>query len=289
MSNTVWELDFYSRPVLDEAGKKLWEVLICESSNSIERSPATLFKYAEYCPSTSVNSLWLREAIEKAIAEAATTPKKIRFFRRQMNNMIVKACEDAGVNPVPSRRTYALNQWLAQRMIDVYPQMEGFDLKTANATSVQYPPLNAIPLPDAVKGDRGDKWTFVSLSAADFDDMQDWEIAFQESFALSLLDIKAETAIPGLIIYSPRATPLAAWMSGLEMGYLQLEKSARPQLRLETGLSDSWTLINLTNQEIVNQAEDFETAKQKAHGVHFLAVQSDPNSEAFAGFWLLKE
>lgn len=289
MSNTVWELDFYSRPVLDEAGKKLWEVLICESSNSIERSPATLFKYAEYCPSTSVNSLWLREAIEKAIAEAATTPKKIRFFRRQMNNMIVKACEDAGVNPVPSRRTYALNQWLAQRMIDVYPQMEGFDLKTANATSVQYPPLNAIPLPDAVKGDRGDKWTFVSLSAADFDDMQDWEIAFQESFALSLLDIKAETAIPGLIIYSPRATPLAAWMSGLEMGYLQLEKSARPQLRLETGLSDSWTLINLTNQEIVQQAEDFETAKQKAHGVHFLAVQSDPNSEAFAGFWLLKE
>lgn len=289
MSNTVWELDFYSRPVLDEAGKKLWEVLICESSNSIERSPATLFKYAEYCPSTSVNSLWLREAIEKAIAEAATTPKKIRFFRRQMNNMIVKACEDAGVNPVPSRRTYALNQWLAQRMIDVYPQMEGFDLKTANATSVQYPPLNAIPLPDAVKGDRGDKWTFVSLSAADFDDMQDWEIAFQESFALSLLDIKADTAIPGLIIYSPRATPLAAWMSGLEMGYLQLEKSARPQLRLETGLSDSWTLINLTNQEIVQQAEDFETTKQKANGVHFLAVQSDPNSEAFAGFWLLKE
>lgn len=289
MSNTVWELDFYSRPVLDEAGKKLWEVLICESSNSIERSPATLFKYAEYCPSTSVNSLWLREAIAKAIAEAATTPKKIRFFRRQMNNMIVKACEDAGINPVPSRRTYALNQWLAQRMIDVYPQIEGFDLKTANATSVQYPPLNAISLPDAVKGDRGDKWTFVSLSAADFDDMQDWEIAFQESFALSLLDIKTDTAIPGLIIYSPRATPLAAWMSGLEMGYLQLEKSARPQLRLETGLSDSWTLINLTNREIVQQAEDFETAKQKANGVHFLAVQSDPNSEAFAGFWLLKE
>ncbi|PSB07881.1 hypothetical protein C7B62_18510 [Pleurocapsa sp. CCALA 161] len=289
MSNTVWELDFYSRPILDEQGKKLWEVLICESSNSIERSPATLFKYAEYCPSTSVNSLWLREAIEKAIAKSGTTPKKILFFRRQMNNMIVKACDDAGVNPVPSRRTYALNQWLAQRMIDVYPQAEGFDLKTANAASVQYPPLNAIPLPDAVKGDRGDKWTFVSLSAADFDDMQDWEIAFQESFALSLLDIQAEMAIPGLIIYSPRATPLAAWMSGLEMGYLQLEKSVRPQLRLETGLSDSWTLINLTNQEIVKQAEDFENAKQKANGVHFLAVQSSPNVESFAGFWLLKE
>ena len=289
MSNTVWELDFYSRPVLDENGKKLWEVLICESPNSIDRSPDTLFKFSQYCSNTSVNSLWLREAIEKAIAEAGTTPKKIRFFRRQMNNMIVKACEDAGINPVPSRRTYALNQWLDDRLVNFYPQESGFDLKTANTSSVQYPPLNAIPLPDAVKGDRGDKWTFVSLAAADFNDMQDWDIGFQESFALSLLDIKPDTAIPGLIIYSPRATPLAAWMSGLEMGYLQLEKSARPQLRLETGVSDSWTLINLTNKETVKQASEFETAKQKANGVHFLAVQTNADSEAFAGFWLLKE
>ena len=289
MSNTVWELDFYSRPVLDENGKKLWEVLICESPNSIERSPDSLFKYARYCSNKSVNSLWLKEAIEQAIAEAKTAPKKIRFFRRQMNNMIVKACEDAGVTPLPSRRTYALKSWIEERNRDVYPQEEGFDLKTANAASVKYPPLNAIPLPDAVKGDRGDKWIFVSLAAADFNEMKDWDIAFEESFALSLLDIKPDTAIPGLIIYSPRATPLAAWMSGLEMGYLQLEKSVRPQLRLETGLSDSWTLINLTNKEIVKQAEDFDRAKQRANGVHFLAVQSSPDSESFAGFWLLKE
>ena len=289
MSNTVWELDFYSRPVLDENGKKLWEVLICESPNSIKKSPETLFKYSEYCSNTSVNSLWLKGAIEKAIAKASNPPQKIRFFRRQMNNMIVKACEDAGINPVPSRRTYALNQWLADRLINFYPQEPGFDQKTANTASVQYPPLNAIPLPDAVKGDRGDKWTFVSLAAADFDEMEEWEIAFQESFALSLLNVRPNTTVPGLIIYSPRATPLAAWMSGLEIGFLQLEKSTRPQLRLETSLSDSWTLINLTTPETIKQAEEFENAKQKAQGVHFLAVQSDPNSEAFSGFWLLKE
>ena len=79
MSNTVWELDFYSRPILDENDKKLWEVLICESPNDIERSPDTLFKYAQYCSSSSVNSLWLKEAIENAIAKAETSPKKIRF------------------------------------------------------------------------------------------------------------------------------------------------------------------------------------------------------------------
>ncbi|WP_319419647.1 Tab2/Atab2 family RNA-binding protein [Pleurocapsa sp. FMAR1] len=289
MGNTVWELDFYSRPILDEEGKKLWELLICESSDDIARSPDTLFKYAQYCSSKTVNSLWLKEAIEKAIALAETTPRKIRFFRRQMNNMIVKACNDVGINPVPSRRTYALNKWLEERIKNVYPQESGFDLNTANAPSVQYPPLNAISLPDAVKGDRGDKWIFVSLSATDFDNMKEWDIAFQESFALSLLNIASDTIIPGLIIYSLRATPLAAWMSGLEMGYLNLEKDMRPQLRLETGLSDSWTLVNLTNKETVKQAEDFEKAKQKAAGVHFLAVQSSPDSESFAGFWLLKE
>ena len=289
MSNTVWELDFYSRPVLDENGKKLWEVLICESPNDIARSPDSLFKYAEYCSNKTVNSLWLREAIEKVIAQAKTPPKKIRFFRRQMNNMIVKACEDLGVTPLPSRRTYALNQWIEERIKNVYPQEDGFDLKTANTPSVQYPPLNAIPLPDAVKGDRGDKWTLVSLPASAFDEMKEWDIAFEESFSLSLVNTTPDTVIPGLIVYSPRATPLAAWMSGLEMGYLNLEKSVRPQLRLETGLSDSWTLVNLTNPDMVEEAEKFETAKKKAHGVHFLAVQIDPDSESFAGFWLLKE
>lgn len=289
MSSTVWELDFYSRPILDENGKKLWEVLICESPNDIDSSPENLFKYAQYCSSQTVNSLWLREAIETAIAEAETKPQKIRFFRRQMNNMIVKACEDVGITPVPSRRTYALNQWLAKRFQEVYPQEPGFDQKTANTASVQYPPLNPVSLPDAVKGDRGDKWTLVSLAAADFSEMKEWDIAFEESFALSLVGISPDTTIPGLIIYSPRATPLAAWMSGLEMGYLQLEVSARSQLRLETGLSDSWTLVNLTNQEMLEEAQNFETAKQKANGVHFLAVQTAPNSESFAGFWLLKE
>ncbi|MGL6343638.1 MAG: Tab2/Atab2 family RNA-binding protein [Waterburya sp.] len=288
MGNTVWELDFYSRPVLDENGKKLWELLICESPNDIEKTADDLFRYAQYCPSSTVNSLWLKEAIEKAIAQAQTTPKKIRFFRRQMNNMIVKACEDIGITPLPSRRTYALNQWLEERMNNFYPQETGYDLKTANTASVQYPPLNPIPLPDAVRGDLGDKWIFVSLAASDFEEMNEWDMAFSESFALSLLDITADTIIPGLIIYSPRANPLAAWISGLEMGYLQLEADLRPQLRLETGLSDSWTLVNLTNKETVKQAEDFETAKQKAKGVHFLAIQSSPDSESFAGFWLLK-
>ena len=285
----IWELDFYSRPILDENNKKLWEVLICESPTDVKRSPDSLFRYSQFCSSKTVNSIWLREAIEAAIAEAGKPPQKIRFFRRQMNNMITKACEDAGIAVNPSRRTYALVKWLETRMKEVYPQEPGFDIKAANSASVKYPPLNAVALPDAIRGDKGDRWAFVSLEASAFDDFPEWDITFGEAFPLTLADIAPETKIPGFIIFSSRATPLSAWMSGLEMGYLQLELNSRPILRLETGASDSWILANLTNPQTLEEAKGFETAKSNANGVHFLAIQSSPESESFAGFWLLQQ
>jgi hypothetical protein len=296
INSSIWELDFYSRPIVDENQKKLWEVLICESPTNVTNSPDKLFKYTEYCSSTTVNSIWLQEAINKAIALSGTTPKKIRFFRRQMNNMITKACEDAGIAVAPSRRTYALEKWLESRYQEVYPQEPGYDEKAANSISVNYPPLNAVALPDAVRGDKTDRWAFVNLEASAFADLPEWEISFGESFPLSLAEIEPEMKIPGFIIFSPRATALAAWMSGLEMGYLQLEIGDREtalrdrsKLRLETGASDSWILANLTNPQTIAEAKGFAEAKTKANNVHFLAIQSTPEAESFAGFWLLKE
>jgi hypothetical protein len=287
--STIWELDFYSRPILDENKKKLWEVLIRESPISSNRLPDSLFSYSQFCPSTSVNSIWLSEAIQNAIAQAPQPPKKIRFFRRQMNNMIVKACNDLGITVAPSRRTYFLEQWLETRNIDFYPHQEGYEFNIAATSSVQYPETNAIPLPDAVRGDKSDKWAFVNLEAGGFEDMQEWDISFGESFPLSMMVIDPETRIPGLIIFSPRALPLAGWMSGVEMGYLFLEADAKPKIRLETGASDSWIVVNLTDKKTLAEAQRFEDAKHKANGVHFLAIQSTPESQAFAGFWLLKQ
>jgi hypothetical protein len=286
---TIWELDFYSCPILDENNKKIWEVLICETPLDVNQSPDKIFKYSQFCPSTTVNSVFLRETIEKAIQESGKTPQKIRFFRRQMNNMITKACEDAGIPAFPSRRTHTLNQWLAERIATFYPQQPGYDEKAVNSPSVKYPALNAIPLPDAVRGDKGDKWAFVTLDIAALGEMNEWEIGFGEGFSLSTMDLTPETKIPGLIVYSLRALPLAGWMSGLEMGYLHLEENPLARIILQTGVSDSWFLANLTNKATITEAKNFEIAKTKANGVHFLAVQSNPESESFAGFWLLKE
>jgi RNA-binding protein Tab2/Atab2 len=289
MGKTIWELDFYSRPMFDEDKKKVWEVLICESPLDVARSPGSLFRYAEFIDSKSVNSIRLREAIENAIAIAPAPPNKIRFFRRQMNNMILKACEDADLPAAPSRRTYALNQWLDERMEIVYPQQPGYDAASAKAASVQYPASAVAPLPDTIKGDKTDKWAFVTLEASAFENMSEWDIAFGEAFPLSMMGVAPEMRIPGLLIFSPRAVPMAAWMSDLEMSFLQFEAGSFPKIRLETGASDSWILANVTTPETLEEAKGFERAKQEAKGVHFLAVQSSPESESFAGFWLMKE
>ncbi len=281
---TIWEIDFYSRPILDENQKKIWEVLVCESPVDTRTNPDSLFRYAQFCPSTQVNSGWLRTALEEAIAKAGVAPAKFRFFRRQMNNMIVKACEDVGISAQPSRRTLAVYQWLQQRMEQVYPNLTGYQAVTN--PSVQWEAPTPQRLPDVLTGQQ---WAFVTLEASAFAEMHEWDIGFSEAFPLQMIGLAPETKVPGVVIYSPRAVPLAGWMSGLELAFLKFNNSPVPRLLLETGVNDSWILANIKNPPTLSEAKGFEDTKQKASGVHFLAVQSDPQSESFAGFWLLQE
>lgn len=278
----TWELDFYSRPILDEQQKKVWEMLVCESPIDRRANPDSLFRYAQYCPSTQVNSLWLKTALEAAIAQAPKPPDRIRFFRQAMNNMITKACAEVGIEAQLSRRTFVLSQWLEQRMQEVYPQEAGY--QSGTNPSVAFATTPPQRLPDALIGQQ---WAFVTLAANNFADMQDWSIDFGEFFPLDLMQLPPETQIPGVVIFSPRALALAGWMSGLELAGLQYETSPA-QLLLETGISDRWILANLPTAQLQAEAAEFEAAKQAAKQVHFLAVQTDPQTEAFAGFWLLQ-
>jgi RNA-binding protein Tab2/Atab2 len=280
----IWEIDFYSRPILDDNGKKIWELLVCESPQDTHTPSDSLFRYAEYCDSGEVNSAWLGTALQMAIAQSQQPPQKIRFFRRQMNNMITKGCADIGIPAITSRRTFALQQWLEERMLHVYPEHPNY--QGGNNPSVQFDDAIAQPLPDALIGD---KWSFVSLEATAFDDMSEWAIDFGEAFPLSMAKITPDTPIPGLIIYSRRSLPMAGWMSGIDPVFLTVESLPQARLILATGGNDSWILVRGLDQKTQAQALDFETAKKKANGVHFLAIQSSPDVESFAGFWLLKE
>ena len=277
----IWEIDFYSRPLVDERQKKVWELLVCESPSSTQQSSSDLFRYAQYCPSDKVNSVWLGEALQAAMLEAKQSPQRIRFFRRQMNNMITKACKDIGIPSAASRRSISLRQWLDERMEQFYPSQPNY--QAINSASVQMFSDPPQPLPEALIGE---KWTFVNLAASQFADMGDWQIGFGESFPLEMFGITPEIEIPGLILYSSRSVPMAAWLSGLEVVAVQYQPAPKSTLLLETGASESWILARLDGIT-QSEAAQFEANKRHSQGVHFIAIQSTPESEEFAGFWLL--
>lgn len=114
-----WEIDCYSRPVVTAGGKKLWEVLITDSTGS--------FRFCKTIPSNKVNSKELRQTVEELMEDPNidTKPSVIRFFRGAMFNMINIALNELDVVGRPSRCTYSIAQWLEERHRDVYPNMEG--------------------------------------------------------------------------------------------------------------------------------------------------------------------
>jgi RNA-binding protein Tab2/Atab2 len=279
----VWEIDFYSRPILDEQGKKLWEVLICNADRT--------FEFARYCAGSEANARWLQEALTEAIAVwqtqfslgDATQPEKIRFFRRPMTAILTRACDGMGIPAQQSRRAYALVQWIKERLESVYPEHPGYQANMAPPP--KFEPAPALPLPDALTGDG---WAFVTLKFADLAEMQDWDITFRDGIPLELLNLDPETAVPGMVIFSKRAAPLAGWMSGLEVASLFYDATPTPRLLLETGLNDRWIVAPLGKANLQKEATDFEQTKAAAQQVHFLAVQSGPEDESFSGFWLLQ-
>jgi hypothetical protein len=114
----IWELDFYSRPILDENDKRIWELLICTTDRS--------FTYVKQCPSHQVNSSWLGAELGELVNKTGKPPLKIRFFRNSMANIITRGCKQAGLVPQASRRLFAMAAWLRERMIEVYPHHPKF-------------------------------------------------------------------------------------------------------------------------------------------------------------------
>ncbi|ESA33770.1 hypothetical protein N836_20310 [Leptolyngbya sp. Heron Island J] len=278
---SVWELDFYSRPILDENQKKRWEVLICDGAQSVTDSPNV--RYSKFLSNKQINSIELKQAIEEAIAQAEESPTRIRFFRYQMQNMIKRACEELGISARLSRRALTLQTWLDDRRENFYPQQPGYQ-EGKSASTVQ-PTEAARPLPDALMGER---WAMVSLPAKEFVDMPEWDIGFSDAFPLELAGITPDTMVPGILIFSERALPLAGWISGLELAYLDVQIGDISQLLLETGSNDTWIMAGLNRPELKQEAERFMAAKEQANQVHFVAVQDNPDSESFAGFWLMQ-
>ncbi|GAB4832576.1 Protein TAB2 chloroplastic [Ancistrocladus abbreviatus] len=280
LSISEWELDFCSRPILDIRGKKMWELVVCDSSLSLQ--------YTKYFPNNVINSITLKNAIATICDELGVPlPEKIRYFRSQMQTIITKACTELGIKPVPSKRCLSLLLWLEERYETVYTRHPGFQKGSKPLLALDNPfPMD---LPENLVGER---WAFVQLPySAVIEEVSSLEerFAFGASLDLDLLglEIADKTLIPGLAVASSRAKPLAAWMNGLEVCSIEADTS-RACLILSVGISTRYIYATYRKNPVtMKETEAWEAAKKACGGLHFLAIQEDLDSDDCVGFWLL--
>ena len=283
-----WELDYYSRPILEPDGKKRWELLICSTPEVGPGGQAAAegFRWVRRCPAAEVNSIWLRQALQEALAEAADAglapPRRLRCWRASMRTMVQRAAEGLGMELVPSRRTYALVNWLQEREQQVYPAEEGY---MAGPLAPPPQPIRPVPVP-LPEAARGERWAWATLPLEALAGALDWDCGFRSLVPLPA-ELDPQAPVAGIRLFGgARALAIAGWLAGLEP--VRLEIDGR-QLVLEAGLEDRWLLASLPEPEAEAAAEAFARAREQAGGLQFLAVQGSEQDQQFEGFWLLRD
>ena len=79
-----------------------------------------------------------------------------------MRTMVQRAAAEQDLEVIPSRRTFALLDWLQQREREVYPEEEGF-MAGPLAPPPAPVPTPPVPLPEEVQGDA---WSWAALPAS---------------------------------------------------------------------------------------------------------------------------
>jgi hypothetical protein len=286
-----WELDFYSRPVLEPDGRKRWELLICAtppvSAGGVDAPAApSHFRFEKRCAAASVNSQWLREALADALdlaeQENHPRPRRLRCWRSSMRPMVQRAAEALGLMVLPSRRCFSLIDWLRERERLLYPLEEGYMAGPLAPPPQPQRPV-ALPWPEVARGDR---WSWATLPASTLGEAGEWSIGFGDLLRLPS-GLEARALVPGIRLFSRRrALALAGWLAGLEPVRLEVDQE---QLVLEAGLDDRWRLATLTTREAAATREILARARQEAAGLQFLAVQAQEEDTHFEGFWMLRD
>ena len=279
-----WELDFYSRPIIEKNGKKRWELIITSSRNFDQKE---LFYWNKICPANKVNSIWLTEALKEALLDAAekgfNKPEKIRFWRSSMKSIIKKSLENLEIEALVSRRTYSLFERIKFLEEDIYPKQKGYvnGVLAPNFTSqIANDPK---PLPEAV---RGDSLTISTLTIGQLRTASNWPIEFGDIFPIEE-SINNNFLISGLRLFSEnRAIALAAWFSSLEPVKLVIDKN---RLILEASEDDKWLVTDLPEQDADELNKKFILSREDSLGYQFISIQSTPFIEKFTGFWMLKD
>ncbi|OLP20195.1 hypothetical protein BST81_01825 [Leptolyngbya sp. 'hensonii'] len=274
---TIWQADFYRRPLKNELDQALWELLICDQEGNLKASVL--------CPQAEATADWLKDELIKL---AASLPERIQVFRPQTLNLLETACQSLGIVVEATRHTPALHQWLERRSQD-YPSLPEYNGQPYQPLNLDRPP--PLPLPENLWGDR---WRFATLAASGIAEV------FKER-PIPILDLPAEflplnlglasdLAVPGIVIDGGRQSMrLARWLEASHPYSLNFLAGAPDGLVLEAGLVDRWIVATFEDSEVRSVATQYENRKQASRGLHFLLVQPDDSGMTYTGFWLLRE
>jgi hypothetical protein len=286
----IWQADFYRRPLKDEAGGQLWELLIC--------NPTGTFRYSALCPQSEANASWVETQLQQAAGEASppqaegagsqNLPDQIQVFRPQSLSLIEAAGKRLGVPVQPQRRTGTLKQWLRQRAED-YRRMSEYTGESYDPLAIDRAP--PVPLPELLWGER---WRFATLKAGEIEGAFAGRpipvLEMPESLLPLNLGLASAVPVPGVVIDGGRQSMrLARWLQEARPGALHYLAGAPDGLVLEAGLADRWVVATFEDREVAAAAANYEQRKQLSQGLHFLLVQPDESGMTYSGFWLLCE
>ena len=274
---SVWQADFYRRPLRNAAGQVLWELLICDATRR--------FTYEALCPQSEANANWLVAQLQQAAGE--NLPDAIQVFRPQSLSLIEAAAQQLGIAVEATRRTTALKEWLQERASQ-YPKQEGYTGEAYNPIAIDKPP----PLPLA-ENLWGEQWRFASLPAGNIEEAfaeRPIPILQMPECLLPLkLGLASSLAVPGVVIDGGRKSmQLARWLQDAKPVSLNYIAGAPDGLVLEAGLVDRWVVATFEDNEVAAAARTYEQRKQLSRGLHFLLVQPDDSGMTYTGFWLLR-
>ncbi len=284
LKTSDWELDFYSRPIIESNEKKRWELIICSTSSY---KTEDIFLWNKKCPANEVNSIWLTKALNEALNDAKKEgwekPSIVRFWRSSMKSIIKKSLEATKIEALVSRRTFNLFDRIEFLEKEIYPKEKGYVRGVLAPTFTSNMENLPKPLPEAV---RGDALTISEISIGELKSAQNWPIEFGDIFPIQQF-IDENQLVPGLRLFSKeRSLALSAWFSCLEPIKLTIQKN---QLILEASEDDKWLVTDLPEKDANILSTKFLESKKNSFGYQFISIQSTPFIEKFAGFWILRD
>lgn len=274
----IWQADFYRRPLRDATGQVLWELLICDSTRT--------FEYEALCPQSQANAGWIASQLQ--LAAGQQLPDLIQVFRPQSLSLIESAGLRLGISVEPTKRTFALKQWLQERA-QLLRSMDNYTGEAYNPLALDKPPPT--PLPENLWGEQ---WRFATIPSGDIEEAfaeRPIPILKMPEFLLPInLGLSSTILLPGVVIDGGRQSMrLARWLEVARPVALNYIAGTPAGLVLEAGLIDRWIVATFEDREVTAAAQVYEQRKQLSQGLHFLLVQPDNSGMTYSGFWLLQE